>query len=150
LLAVQGQHIAKLLSDQLGSAARLVQVLVGVQPGRGYYVTLEQVQELAPAGGGSTYSRWYGYTVKTSKHQSRILLHACRFKDDQVFEEVVETQIKAVSLIDGQWYVRLDGDLAGKVVGAVYDASAGETELVPVALSVSAGHSAAFVQLCKR
>lgn len=65
------------------------------------------------------------------------MLHACRFKDDQVFEEIIETQIKAVSLIDGEWYVRLDGDLAGKVVGAVYDASAGETELVPIALSVS-------------
>lgn len=64
-------------------------------------------------------------------------VHTCRFKDDQVFEESIETQIKAVSLIDGVWYVRLDGDLAGKVVGAVYDASAGESELVPLSLSVS-------------
>jgi len=54
-----------------------------------------------------------------------------------VFEEIIETQIKAVSLIDGEWYVRLDGDLAGKVVGAVYDASAGDSDLVPVPLSVS-------------
>lgn len=61
----------------------------------------------------------------------------CRFKDEQVFEEIIETQIKAVTLIDGEWYVRLDGDLAGKVVGAVYDASAGDTDLVPKALSVS-------------
>lgn len=60
-----------------------------------------------------------------------------RFKEEQVFEEVIETQIRAVSLIEGQWYVRLDGDLAGKVVGAVYDASAGEQELTPMALSVS-------------
>jgi hypothetical protein len=63
-----------------------------------------------------------------------------------MFEEIIETQIKAVSLIDGEWYVRLDGDLAGKVVGAVYDASAGETELVSIALSVSAVDSAALVQ----
>lgn len=54
-----------------------------------------------------------------------------------MFEEIIETQIKAVSLIDGEWYVRLDGDLAGKVVGAVYDASAGDSDLVPVSLSVS-------------
>lgn len=69
-----------------------------------------------------------------------VLVHAChvsrRFRQDQVFEDMIETQIKAVSLIDGEWYVRLDGDLAGKVVGAVYDASAGETELVPITLSV--------------
>jgi hypothetical protein len=60
-----------------------------------------------------------------------------RFREDQVFEDVIETQIRAVPLVDGEWYVRLDGDLAGKVVGAVYDASAGETELVPIILSVS-------------
>jgi hypothetical protein len=54
-----------------------------------------------------------------------------------MFEDMIETQIKAVNLIDGEWYVRLDGDLAGKVVGAVYDASAGDTTLVPIALSVS-------------
>lgn len=54
-----------------------------------------------------------------------------------MFEDTIETQIKAVTLIDGEWYVRLDGDLAGKVVGAVYDASAGDTTLVPIALSVS-------------
>lgn len=54
-----------------------------------------------------------------------------------MFEDIIETQIKAVNLIDGEWYVRLDGDLAGKVVGAVYDASAGDTTLVPIVLSVS-------------
>lgn len=64
-------------------------------------------------------------------------MFACRFKEDQVFGDIIETQIKAVTLIDGEWYVRLDGDLAGKVVGAVYDASAGDTTLVPLALSVS-------------
>lgn len=62
---------------------------------------------------------------------------SCRFKDEQVFEDIIETQIKAVTLIEGEWYVRLDGDLAGKVVGAVYDASAGDTDLVPISLSVS-------------
>lgn len=51
--------------------------------------------------------------------------------------ENTETQIKAVTLVDGTWFVRLDGDLAGKVIGAVYDASAGEDQLLPVPLSVS-------------
>ena len=54
-----------------------------------------------------------------------------------MFEESIETQIKAVNLVDGAWYVRLDGDMAGKVVGAVYDASAGDTDLVHMPLSVS-------------
>lgn len=61
---------------------------------------------------------------------------AYRFEEDQVFTEVVETQIKAVNLIDGDWYVRLDGDLAGKVTGGVYDASQGD-DLVPIPVSVS-------------
>lgn len=62
---------------------------------------------------------------------------SCRFQQDQVFSDAVETQIRAVSLVDGTWYIRLEGDLAGKVVGAVYDASAGESDLVAMPLSVS-------------
>jgi hypothetical protein len=61
-----------------------------------------------------------------------------RFAEDQVFTEVIETQIKAVYLVDGDWYVRLDGDLAGRVTGAVYDASQGDDTLVPIPVSVSA------------
>lgn len=61
-----------------------------------------------------------------------------RFAEDQVFTEVIETQIKAVYLVDGDWYVKLDGDLAGRVTGAVYDASQGDDTLVSIPVSVSA------------
>jgi hypothetical protein len=63
---------------------------------------------------------------------------AARFAEDQVFTEIIETQIKAVYLLDGDWYVRLDGDLAGRVTGAVYDASQGDDTLLPIPVSVSA------------
>ncbi|KAF6259437.1 hypothetical protein COO60DRAFT_1688690 [Scenedesmus sp. NREL 46B-D3] len=65
----------------------------------------------------------------------RGLAPLCWFAEDQVFTEVIETQIKAVYLLDGDWYVRLDGDLAGKVTGAVYDASQGDDTLLPVPVS---------------
>jgi hypothetical protein len=63
---------------------------------------------------------------------------AARFAEDQVFTEIIETQIKAVYLVDGDWYVRLDGDLAGRVTGATYDASTGDDTLLPIPVSVSA------------
>ncbi|WIA30648.1 hypothetical protein OEZ86_000722 [Tetradesmus obliquus] len=59
----------------------------------------------------------------------------CWFAEDQVFTEVIETQIKAVYLVDGDWYVKLDGDLAGRVTGAVYDASQGDDTLVSIPVS---------------
>eukprot|EP00775_Hariotina_reticulata_P008222 gene8221-8414_t len=47
----------------------------------------------------------------------------CWFDPDQTFTEVIETQIKAVNLINGDWFIMLTGDLAGRVTGAVYDAT---------------------------
>jgi hypothetical protein len=77
------------------------------------------------------------------RHQLRVACSLCpvpaaRFAEDQVFTEIIETQIKAVYLVDGDWYVRLDGDLAGRVTGAVYDASQGDDTLLPIPVSVSA------------
>jgi hypothetical protein len=49
---------------------------------------------------------------------------------------VIETQIKAVSLINGDWFIMLTGDLAGRVTGAVYDATDPDN-MVPLTTSVS-------------
>eukprot|EP00879_Flechtneria_rotunda_P018889 GHRR01019826.1.p1 GENE.GHRR01019826.1~~GHRR01019826.1.p1 ORF type:complete len:292 (+),score=43.44 GHRR01019826.1:264-1139(+) len=68
----------------------------------------------------------------------RGLPQLCWFKDDQVFSEVLETQIKQVNLIDGHWYIRLEGDLAGKVTGGVYDATQGE-DLVEIPITGCCG-----------
>eukprot|EP00878_Enallax_costatus_P022667 GHUV01024067.1.p1 GENE.GHUV01024067.1~~GHUV01024067.1.p1 ORF type:complete len:329 (+),score=70.35 GHUV01024067.1:891-1877(+) len=56
----------------------------------------------------------------------------CWFQDDQVFTDEIETQIKAVNLIDGDWYIRLEGDFAGRVTGAVYDGTQDDLVEVPV------------------
>lgn len=57
----------------------------------------------------------------------------CRFETDQTFSQVQETQIQAVSLTDGAWYLRVLGDYAGRVSGGVYDAA---NASAPVALPV--------------
>jgi len=44
----------------------------------------------------------------------------CWFEADKTFEQYQETQIQLVSLVDGAWYVRIMGDFAGRVSGAVY------------------------------
>lgn len=49
-----------------------------------------------------------------------------RFEADQTFSQAQETQIRTVSLVEGSWYVRVRGDYAGRVTGAVYNAAEAE------------------------
>lgn len=75
-------------------------------------------------------------------------LRACRFESEQVFSEVMETQIKAVSLIDGTWYVRLYGDLAGRVTGAAYDATAADGSLAAIPVAVRRARQGEHATMC--
>jgi hypothetical protein len=78
-------------------------------------------------------------------------LRPARYQQDQVFESSVESHIRALTLLDGGWFIRLDGDLAGRVTGAVYDASGGDTELVPIPLSVGSVYTGVGVAVaCAR
>lgn len=52
----------------------------------------------------------------------------CRFSEDQKFTQAQETQIKAVALIEGSWYVRVTGDYDGRVSGAVYEVHGSDSE----------------------
>lgn len=52
-----------------------------------------------------------------------------------MFTEEIETQIKAVNFIDGDWYIRLEGDFAGRVTGAVYDGTQQDLVEMPVTVS---------------
>lgn len=64
----------------------------------------------------------------------------CRFEDDQVFTQAQETQINSVQLQDGDWYIRLRGDYAGRVVGSIYN-NANITDPQPIPLTVSVPHA---------
>lgn len=47
-----------------------------------------------------------------------------RFAEDQAFTQAQETQIRTMDLVEGGWYVKVTGDPAGRVSGAVYPAAA--------------------------
>ncbi|EFN56533.1 hypothetical protein CHLNCDRAFT_144169 [Chlorella variabilis] len=44
----------------------------------------------------------------------------CWFERDQVFTEAAATRLETMDVIDGSWYVAVQGDYAGRVQGAVY------------------------------
>ncbi|KAI8474039.1 MAG: hypothetical protein J3K34DRAFT_383443 [Monoraphidium minutum] len=55
----------------------------------------------------------------------------CWFERDQAFTQYQETQLQSVALLPGSWYVRVLGDYAGRVSGAVYNA-ANESDPQPI------------------
>jgi hypothetical protein len=63
-------------------------------------------------------------------------MHSRRFETDQAFEQIQETQVQAMTLVDGAWYVRVIGDYAGRVSGAVYRT---DNETNPERLDVQVG-----------
>ena len=57
-----------------------------------------------------------------------------RYSTDQTFTQVQESDLNAMSVIDGNWYVVVKGDYAGRVYGSVYDIS-NSTNPVPIPTS---------------
>ena len=65
--------------------------------------------------------------VCKQRHATHTITTA-RFDAEQTFSQAQETQIKAVTLVDGTWYVRVRGDFAGRVSGAIYEVNGGDDE----------------------
>ncbi|GAX83855.1 hypothetical protein CEUSTIGMA_g11280.t1 [Chlamydomonas eustigma] len=58
----------------------------------------------------------------------------CWFPNDVSFTEVVVNTLDSMSVIDGNWYVIVKGDYAGRVYGNIYDIS-NATNPVPISTS---------------
>ncbi len=75
-------------------------------------------------------------------------MDGCRFTDDQTFSASQETQIQSMNLIDGNWYVSVKGDYAGRVAGAVYNFD-NATDPQPLSLMVRPSVHASDVMPCR-
>lgn len=69
-------------------------------------------------------------------------LHLCprRFSEDQRFSEVQSSSVQRLELPNGRWYISVNGDLAGRVAGAVYHLGPGdEPQKIPMEVGSWAG-----------